>query len=88
MDKLTQLRKEQGDIQKKIDDLAIALDTEKRGFSEAEKTDLTTWKARLSEIESEAKPLQELQEMRGKAVAPVTFGTSKPNEEKRELAKY
>lgn len=90
MDKLTQLRTEQGEIQTKIDALATALETEKRGFSDVEKTELSTWKARLAAIEEEAKPLQDLQELRGKKVAmipgPVTG--KKESEEERSIQQY
>ena len=89
MEKLAQLRTEQGDIQTKIDALANSVATEKRGMTESEKTDLQTWKQRLAEIEAEAKPLQELQEMRGKMVAPVTMSVNNVGkEEAKELRKY
>lgn len=90
MDKIAQLRTEQGEIQVKIDALATALETRSTGFSEQEKTDLAAWKTRMAEIETELQPLVTLQEMRGKKVAeipgPVTG--KKESEEERSLAKY
>jgi HK97 family phage major capsid protein len=88
MNNLAQLRTEQGQIQENIDRLANSLETEKRGFTEAEKTDLQNWKTRMAEIEAEAKPLQELQEMRGKKVENIPAKNSRGSEEAREISKY
>ena len=91
MEKLTQLRTEQGDIQEKIDSLASALEKEKRGMTDTEKTDLKAWEARLAEIQVEAEPLQKLAEMRGKKVEamPATMVTNPENKEyNKELRNY
>lgn len=89
MDKLTQLRTEQGEIQTKLDNLANALETGKRSFTEAEKSEFEAMKSRMAEIVAEIKPLQELQELRGKSVAGLPGPLStKESEEERSLENY
>lgn len=91
MDNLTKLRNEQGEIQSKIDALATAMQTRSTGFTEQEKTDLAAWKTRMAEIEAEAKPLQDLLEMRGKAVQTVPMhknGGGEEGEKKRQFDGY
>lgn len=90
MDKLTQLRTEQGDIQSKLDALATTLETEKRGMTAEEKTTFDGWKARMAEIAAEAKPLAELQEMRGKQIPfiPGPVANDSHKEYEKELRNY
>ncbi len=90
MDKIVQLRTEQGEIQTKIDTLATSMETRSTGFTDQEKTDLAAWKTRLAEIETELKPLVDLQEMRGKTVAnlPGPITGKKESEEERSLKRY
>lgn len=91
MEKLTQLRTEQGEIQTKIDALATVIGNEKRSMNDEEKTNLKAWEARLAEIQAEAEPLQKLAEMRGKKVEqmPTSMGVQNSNPEyDKEIEKY
>lgn len=90
MDKLTQLRTEQGDIQKNLDTLANTLESEKRSMTAEEKTTFEGWKSRLAAIEAEAKPLAELQEMRGKQIpfVPAPVANQENKEYNKELRQY